>query len=154
MRGLHFSLLNSKGSRVTSREPLFFGVILRAAKPLLPATLIHLPPTCPLLRITSAQRNKPSSACSRLHAARVRGVAPAMTFALNREINMEQILINLIAGALGGAGAGKSSPTFDLDTIGNIISGLVGPDQGRRQPSRLIRLVVGLVIERRYASSH
>ena len=67
---------------------------------------------------------------------------------------MEQILINLIAGALGGAGAGKSSPTFDLDTIGNIISGLVGPDQGRRQPSRLIRLVVGLVIERRYASSH
>ena len=27
---------------------------------------------------------------------------------------MEQILINLIAGALGGAGAGKASPTFDL----------------------------------------
>jgi len=39
---------------------------------------------------------------------------------------MEQILINLIAGALGGVGAGKSSPTFDLGTIGNIISGLVG----------------------------
>ena len=39
---------------------------------------------------------------------------------------MEQILINLITGALGGAAVGKSSPTFDLGTIGNIISGLVG----------------------------
>ncbi len=39
---------------------------------------------------------------------------------------MEQILINLIAGALGGAGAGKSSPTFDLGMIGNIVLGLVG----------------------------
>jgi uncharacterized membrane protein YeaQ/YmgE (transglycosylase-associated protein family) len=41
-------------------------------------------------------------------------------------MNMEQILINLIAGALGGVGAGKASPNFDLGTIGNIISGLVG----------------------------
>ena len=39
---------------------------------------------------------------------------------------MEQILVNLIAGALGGVGAGKSSPTFDLGMIGNVISGLVG----------------------------
>ena len=39
---------------------------------------------------------------------------------------MEQILINLISGAVGGIGAGKSSPTFDLGTVGNIISGLVG----------------------------
>ena len=39
---------------------------------------------------------------------------------------MEQILINLIAGALGGFGTGKASPTFNLGTIGNIISGLVG----------------------------
>jgi hypothetical protein len=39
---------------------------------------------------------------------------------------MEQILINLISGALGGVGAGKASPTFDLGMIGNIISGLVG----------------------------
>ena len=39
---------------------------------------------------------------------------------------MEQILINLITGALGGVGAGKASPTFDLGMIGNIISGLVG----------------------------
>jgi hypothetical protein len=42
------------------------------------------------------------------------------------EINMEQILINLITGALGGVGVGKSSPTFDLGMIGNIISGLIG----------------------------
>lgn len=39
---------------------------------------------------------------------------------------MEQILINLVAGALGGVGAGKSSSTFDLGTVGNIISGLIG----------------------------
>jgi hypothetical protein len=39
---------------------------------------------------------------------------------------MEQILINLITGALGGAAIGKASPTFDLGTIGNIIAGLVG----------------------------
>ena len=39
---------------------------------------------------------------------------------------MEQILINLITGAVGGVATGKSSPTFDLGTIGNIISGLVG----------------------------
>jgi hypothetical protein len=39
---------------------------------------------------------------------------------------MEQLLINLVAGALGGVGAGKASPTFDLGMVGNIISGLVG----------------------------
>ena len=39
---------------------------------------------------------------------------------------MEQVLINLIAGALGGVGAGKASPQFDLGTIGNIVSGIVG----------------------------
>lgn len=39
---------------------------------------------------------------------------------------MEQILINLVAGALGGVGAGKSSPTFDLGMIGNLVAGLVG----------------------------
>ena len=44
----------------------------------------------------------------------------------HRETNMGQILINLVAGALGGVGAGKSSPTFDLGMIGNIIAGAVG----------------------------
>jgi uncharacterized membrane protein YeaQ/YmgE (transglycosylase-associated protein family) len=39
---------------------------------------------------------------------------------------MEQILINLVAGALGGLGAGKASPNFDLGTIGNLVTGLVG----------------------------
>jgi hypothetical protein len=39
---------------------------------------------------------------------------------------MEQILINLVAGALGGVGAGRPSPTSDLGMIGNIVSGLVG----------------------------
>src|SRR5262249_24423510 len=44
----------------------------------------------------------------------------------NGGLIMEQILINLITGALGGVATGKSSPTFDLGTLGNIISGLVG----------------------------
>lgn len=39
---------------------------------------------------------------------------------------MEQILINLVAGALGGNAIGKSSSTFDLGTLGNTIAGLVG----------------------------
>jgi hypothetical protein len=39
---------------------------------------------------------------------------------------MEQILINLITGALGGVGAGKASSAFDLGMVGNIISGLIG----------------------------
>ena len=39
---------------------------------------------------------------------------------------MEQILINLVAGALGGVGAAKASTTFDLGMVGNIITGLIG----------------------------
>lgn len=39
---------------------------------------------------------------------------------------MEQILTNLIAGAIGGNAAGKASPTFDIGTIGNTVAGLVG----------------------------
>jgi hypothetical protein len=39
---------------------------------------------------------------------------------------VEQILINLVTGALGGVGAGKASPNFDLGMLGNIVAGLVG----------------------------
>ena len=39
---------------------------------------------------------------------------------------MEQLIINLIAGAVGGAGAGKASPKFDLGMVGNLIAGAVG----------------------------
>lgn len=39
---------------------------------------------------------------------------------------MEQILINLVSGAIGGNAIGKASPGFDLGGIGNTISGLVG----------------------------
>jgi hypothetical protein len=35
-------------------------------------------------------------------------------------------LINLVATTLGGVGAGKSSPTFNLGTVENMVSGLVG----------------------------
>ncbi len=42
------------------------------------------------------------------------------------EIVMEQILINLVAGALGGNAAGKASPSFDLGTLGNTLAGLAG----------------------------
>jgi uncharacterized membrane protein YeaQ/YmgE (transglycosylase-associated protein family) len=39
---------------------------------------------------------------------------------------MEQILMNLVAGALGGNAVGKASPTFDMGTLSNTIAGLVG----------------------------
>jgi hypothetical protein len=39
---------------------------------------------------------------------------------------MVQVIINLIAGAVGGVGAGRASPNFDLGMIGNIIAGAVG----------------------------
>ena len=39
---------------------------------------------------------------------------------------MEQLIVNVIAGAVGGAGAGKASPKFDLGTMGNLIAGAVG----------------------------
>jgi hypothetical protein len=39
---------------------------------------------------------------------------------------MEQLIFNLIAGAVGGAGAGKASPKFDLGMVGNLIAGAVG----------------------------
>ena len=51
---------------------------------------------------------------------------------------MEQILINLVAGALGGVDAGKSSPTFDL--LGHSLFSLGQPyqDMLRRQLSRQV----------------
>ena len=39
---------------------------------------------------------------------------------------MEQLIANLIAGAVGGVGAGKASEKFDLGTAGNLIAGAVG----------------------------
>ena len=51
----------------------------------------------------------------------------AALLSIKGNVLMEQVLINLIAGALGGVGAGKASPQFDLGTIGNIVSGIVGP---------------------------
>lgn len=39
---------------------------------------------------------------------------------------MEQILIDLVAGAVGGNAVGKASPKFDLGMLGNTIAGLVG----------------------------
>ncbi len=39
---------------------------------------------------------------------------------------MEQLLINLVAGAIGGNAAGKTSPSFDIGTLGNTIAGAVG----------------------------
>ncbi len=39
---------------------------------------------------------------------------------------MEQLITQLIAGAIGGNVAGKSMKTSDLGTLGNTIAGLVG----------------------------
>jgi hypothetical protein len=41
-------------------------------------------------------------------------------------MDLTQILINLVGGALGGAGAGKAVPQFDMGTIINAIAGAVG----------------------------
>src|SRR4051794_1690369 len=43
-----------------------------------------------------------------------------------KEEYMEQLLINLIAGAAAGGAVGKASPQFDLGTSGNLIAGAVG----------------------------
>jgi len=53
---------------------------------------------------------------------------------------MEQILINLVAGALGGVGAGKASANFDLGTVGNLVAGLVGG--GGAWPDRHLAVAV------------
>ncbi|PZQ97887.1 MAG: hypothetical protein DI533_12125 [Cereibacter sphaeroides] len=39
---------------------------------------------------------------------------------------MEQLLIQLVAGAIGGNAAGKAMPSANLGTLGNTIAGLVG----------------------------
>ena len=39
---------------------------------------------------------------------------------------MEQLIINLIAGAVGGNATGAAAKQFDLGTLGNTIAGLVG----------------------------
>lgn len=41
-------------------------------------------------------------------------------------MDLTQILINLVGGALGGAGSGKALPQFDMGTIINLIAGAVG----------------------------
>jgi uncharacterized membrane protein YeaQ/YmgE (transglycosylase-associated protein family) len=39
---------------------------------------------------------------------------------------MEQIIINLVAGALGGNAVAKTAPKFDMGMLGNTIAGAVG----------------------------
>jgi hypothetical protein len=39
---------------------------------------------------------------------------------------MEQAIINLIAGAIGGNASGAALKQFDMGTLGNTIAGLVG----------------------------
>jgi uncharacterized membrane protein YeaQ/YmgE (transglycosylase-associated protein family) len=39
---------------------------------------------------------------------------------------MEQILINLVAGAVGGIAAGAAVKQYDMGVVGNTIAGLVG----------------------------
>lgn len=36
------------------------------------------------------------------------------------------IIVQIIAGAIGGAGTGKAVKSVDLGTVGNIIAGIVG----------------------------
>ena len=39
---------------------------------------------------------------------------------------MEQILINLVAGAIGGNASGAAAKQYDMGVVGNSIAGLVG----------------------------
>lgn len=39
---------------------------------------------------------------------------------------MEQILINAVAGAIGGGASGAAVKQFDMGTIGNVVAGLLG----------------------------
>ena len=40
--------------------------------------------------------------------------------------NIANLIIQLVSGGLGGAGAGKVLPKLSLGNIGNIIAGIVG----------------------------
>lgn len=55
---------------------------------------------------------------------------------------MEQLLINLIAGAAGGNAARKASPALDMGAVGNTIAGLVG---GGGMLGQLVPLVLPAV---------
>lgn len=52
---------------------------------------------------------------------------------------MEQIIIQLIAGAVGGNAAGKTMPGLDLGTLGNSIAGIVGGGIG----GQILQAVLG-----------
>ena len=60
---------------------------------------------------------------------------------------MEQILINLVTGALGGVAVGKSSPTFDLGGAARgDAAGLLQSDTGFVNPGRPFRLECALFL--------
>ncbi len=44
--------------------------------------------------------------------------------------NIVSILIQLVSGAVGGAGAGKAMPKLSLGKIGDIVAGIVGGGLG------------------------
>jgi hypothetical protein len=71
------------------------------------------------LVITGATRTVRRPEKFRCHRLRQRNAIPYLLWHRDQ-------CINLIAGAIGGAGVGKASPNFDLGTVGNIVSGLVG----------------------------
>ena len=50
---------------------------------------------------------------------------------------MEQLIISLVAGALGGNAAGAALPKLSLATLGNSISGIVGGGIGGQLLSML-----------------
>lgn len=43
---------------------------------------------------------------------------------------MEQLIISLVAGAIGGNAVGMAAPKLSLGTLGNSISGIVGGGLG------------------------
>jgi hypothetical protein len=53
-------------------------------------------------------------------------------------------MINVIAGALGGAGAGKGSSQFDLGMIGNVLAARSGAGDEKTTMSHGLGCVSGL----------
>jgi uncharacterized membrane protein YeaQ/YmgE (transglycosylase-associated protein family) len=53
------------------------------------------------------------------------------------ENDMEQLLVQLVFGALGGNAVGKLAPKLDLGTLGNSIVGVVGGGIGGQLLSTL-----------------
>jgi len=55
--------------------------------------------------------------------------APNISFGATRgeiEMDLTSLLVQVVAGAIGGAGTGAAAKQYSLGTIGNVIAGAIG----------------------------